>query len=79
MFLLLYSMIPFLLFPPVTPFALSSNESLSSLISQNIPYFRRSTDGNGTALNNITSNITSGSEKVIWIIQDIYNASNFFQ
>jgi len=65
-------MIPFfLLFPLVTPLAPSSDSLL-----QNIPYFRRSS--NGTALNNVTSNITSGSEKVIWIIQDIYNSSNFF-
>jgi hypothetical protein len=46
------------------------------LLPQNAPYFRR--DTNSTALNNITSNITSGSDKVIWIIQDTYNATNFF-
>ncbi|KAI0002001.1 hypothetical protein BJV77DRAFT_30217 [Russula vinacea] len=77
----LYWIIPFLLFPLTASrtFATNSNESISSpriTLPPNAPYFRR--DTNNTALNNITSNITSGSEKVIWIIQDTYNASNFF-
>jgi hypothetical protein len=47
------------------------------LLPQNAPYLPR--DTNGTALNNVTSNVTSGSETFLWIIQDTYDASNFFK
>ena len=76
-------MIPFLFFPLTASFTLNPmnhNESASSpriLLPQNAPYLPR--DTNTTALNNITSNITSGSQKFIWIIEDTYNATNFFQ
>ncbi|KAI0274666.1 concanavalin A-like lectin/glucanase domain-containing protein [Gloeopeniophorella convolvens] len=55
------------------------NETLSPRISlpQNIPHLRR--DTNSSILNNITSNITSGSQPFLWIIQDTYDASNFFE
>jgi len=55
------------------------NDSTSSppiLLPHNTPDLRR--DSNSTVLNNITSNITSGSEKFLWIIQDTYAAPNFF-
>ncbi len=75
-------MIPFLLFPltaSVTFNPTNHNESILSprLLPQNAPYLSR--DTNSSTLNNITSNITSGSQKFIWIIEDTYNASNFFQ
>ncbi|KAI0307829.1 concanavalin A-like lectin/glucanase domain-containing protein [Multifurca ochricompacta] len=50
------------------------NESL--LLPQNMPYLRR--DTNSSVLNNTTSNTTSGSESFLWIIQDTYDQSNFF-
>lgn len=56
------------------------NDSTSSppiLLLRNTPDLRR--DSNSTVLNNITSNITSGSEKSLWIIQDTYAAPNFFE
>lgn len=76
-------MIPFLLFPLTASLTLNPtnyDESILSprlLLPQNAPYLRR--DTNSSALNNITSNSTSGSQKFIWIIQDTYNSSNFFQ
>ena len=76
-------MIPFLLFPltaSLTYNPTNHNESILSprlLLPQNAPYLSR--DTNSSTLNNITSNITSGSQKFIWIIEDTYNASNFFQ
>jgi hypothetical protein len=74
-------MIPFLLFPLTASLTFNPtnyNESIlrPRLLPQNAPYLGRGT--NSSALNNI-SNITSGSEKFIWIIEDTYNASNFFQ
>jgi len=72
--------IPFVLFPLTVSLSLNYDEPILSprfLIPQNAPYLRR--DANSSAINNITSNITSGSEKFIWIIEDTYNASNFFQ
>jgi hypothetical protein len=70
--------IPFLLFPLTTSLTFNpTNEPILSPLPQNATYLRR--DVNSSALNNITSNITSGSEKFIWIIEDTYNASNFFQ
>lgn len=76
-------MIPFLLFPLTASLTLNPmnyNVPLLSprlLLPQNVPYLNR--DTNSSALNNITSNVTSGSEKFIWIIEDTYNTSNFFQ
>jgi hypothetical protein len=76
-------MIPFLLFPLTASLTFNptnNNESILSprlLLPQNAPYLSR--DTNSSALNNITSNITSGSQKFIWIIEDTYNSSNFFQ
>ncbi|KAI0304861.1 concanavalin A-like lectin/glucanase domain-containing protein [Russula brevipes] len=46
-------------------------------LPQNVPYVRRE-DTNSSVLNNVTSNVTSGSQSIIWIIQDTYDASNFF-
>lgn len=77
---LLRWMIPFLLFPLTASLTFNPtnhNESILNLLPQNAPYLRR--DTNSSALNNITSNVTSGSEQFIWIIEDTYNASNFFQ
>jgi hypothetical protein len=74
-------MIPFLLFPLTASLTFNPtnyNESILSprlLLPQNAPYLR---DTNASARNNI-SNITSGSQKFIWIIEDTYNTSNFFQ
>jgi hypothetical protein len=48
------------------------------LLPQNVPYLRRGTT-NGTLLNNITSNTTSSSENFLWVIQDTFDASNFFE
>jgi len=76
-------MIPFLLFPLSAPLTLNPtdhNESIMNLrllLPQNAPYLRR--DANSSTLNNITSNITSGNQKFLWIIEDTYNASNFFE
>jgi hypothetical protein len=76
-------MIPFLLFPLAASLTFNPtnhNESIldpRSLLPQNAPYLSR--DTNSSALNNITSNVTSGSQQFIWIIEDTYNASNFFQ
>jgi hypothetical protein len=47
-------------------------------LPQNVPYIRRE-DTNSSVLNNVTSNVTSGSQSIIWIIQDTYDASNFFE
>ena len=47
------------------------------LLPQNVPDLRR--DTNSSILNNITSNITSGSLKNIYVIQDTFDSSNFFQ
>lgn len=75
-------MIPFLLFPLTASLTFNPtnyNESILSprlLLPQNAPYLSR--DTNSSARNNI-SNITSGSQKFIWIIEDTYNTSNFFQ
>jgi hypothetical protein len=75
--------IPFLLFPLTASLTFNPtnyNESILSprlLLPQNAPYLSR--DTNSSARNNITSNITSGSQKFIWIIEDTYNTSNFFQ
>ncbi|KAI9508757.1 glycoside hydrolase family 16 protein [Russula earlei] len=60
----------------VDPINRSESISAPILLPQNVPNLRR--DTNSSALNNITSNITSGAEKVLWIIQDTYDASNFF-
>ncbi|KAI0283293.1 concanavalin A-like lectin/glucanase domain-containing protein [Russula aff. rugulosa BPL654] len=76
-------MIPFLLFPLTASLTFNPtnhNESILSprqLLPQNAPYLSR--DTNSSTLNNITNNVTSGSEQFIWIIEDTYNASNFFQ
>src|SRR6267154_3423631 len=80
---LLCWMIPFLLFPLAASLTFNPtnyNESMLRprlLLPQNAPYLSR--DTNTSSLNNITSNITSGSQKFIWIIEDTYNTSNFFQ
>ncbi|KAI0004307.1 glycoside hydrolase family 16 protein [Russula compacta] len=74
------STLTFLFLPLTAALNVFTNEPLSSPQTwepQNLPYLRR--DTNNSVLNNITSNITSGSEKFLWVIQDIYNASNFFQ
>jgi hypothetical protein len=47
-------------------------------LPQNVPYLRRDTNSS-TALNNTTSNTTSSSEDFLWVIQDTYDGSNFFQ
>jgi hypothetical protein len=75
-------MIPFLFFPLAASLTLNPMNYDVSLLNPrsllaNAPYLSR--DTNSSAVNNITSNITSGSEKFIWIIEDIYNTSNFFQ
>jgi len=75
--------IPFLLFPLTASLTLNPTNYIESILSprlllpRNAPYSSRAT--NASTLNNITTNITSGSQKFIWIIQDNYNASNFFQ
>ncbi|KAI0257529.1 glycoside hydrolase family 16 protein [Lactifluus subvellereus] len=48
------------------------------LLPQNVPYLRRDTNSS-SVLNNTTSNSTSSSQKFLWVIQDTYDASNFFQ
>jgi hypothetical protein len=76
-------MIPFLLFPltaSLTFHPTNYNDSTLRprlMLPENAPYLSR--DTNSSALNNVTSNITSGSQKFIWIIEDTYNTSNFFQ
>ena len=78
-------MVPFLLFPLTTSLTFNptnyDNESIlrPRLLPQNAPYLSRAT--NSSAVNNITNNTTSGSgsQKFIWIIEDTYNTSNFFQ
>jgi hypothetical protein len=74
--------ISFLLFPLTASLTFNPtnyNESMlrRSWQPQNTPYLSR--DTNSSALNNITGNATSGSQKFIWIIEDTYNTSNFFQ
>jgi len=45
------------------------------LFPQNAPHLRRATN----ASNNNTNNTTSNSEPFVWIIEDTYDASNFFE
>ncbi|KAH9968940.1 glycoside hydrolase family 16 protein [Russula dissimulans] len=60
----------------------NSSESKSNarprilLPPQNIADLRRDTNTN--TQNNVTSNTTSGAQKNIYIIEDIYNSTNFF-
>jgi len=76
-------MIPFLLFSLTASLTFNPtnyNESMLRprlLLPQNAPYLSR--DTNSSSANNRTSNNTSGSQKFIWIIEDTYNSSNFFQ
>ena len=75
--------IPFLLFPLAASLTFNPTNYDESMLRprislpQNTPYLSR--DTNSSALNNITGNATSGSQKFIWIIEDTYNTSNFFQ
>jgi hypothetical protein len=66
---------------PVTTVVSASFPSLGPRISlpRNVPYVHRDNSNGTGVLNNITSNITSGSEQFLWVIQDTYDASNFFQ
>ena len=76
-------MIPFLVFPLTASLTFNPTNYNESMLRprlslpQNAPYLSR--DTNTSALNNITSNVTSGSQKFIWIIEDTFNTSNFFQ
>ncbi|KAI9445170.1 glycoside hydrolase family 16 protein [Lactarius indigo] len=55
----------------------ASIPSPPSLLPQNPHHLRR--DTNSSASNNKTSNTTSDSGSFVWIIQDTYDASNFFE
>jgi hypothetical protein len=84
---LMISMLTILLFPLTAAVTVvnptNSSESKSNarprilLPPQNIADLRRDTNTN--TQNNVTSNTTSGAQKNIYIIEDIYNSTNFFE